>query len=294
MDRGEISQTGVIVSFRQFVVIALAVGSSVPAAADDFSDTFIGYRYGTRFREPNNPNDIAKNIVQFSHASTYRYGSNYLNIDYFKSDSKDPASGADSGGAAELYLTYRHQLQYGRVTGTPLAFGVIRDVALTAGFDLNTKDTTMGPRKQVIVVGPTVKFDVPGFLDVGVWYYRERNHCGIPPCLEPGAHSEITSDPTYIVNATWGIPFEVGSVPLKFQGFVNFVGSKGKDYTNHDTAKETLMRTSLMVDVGQVVAGHKGTVFVGVGYEYWHNKYGNPPGVGTRQSAPQLQVEWHF
>ena len=54
------------------------------------------------------------------------------------------------------------------------------------------------------------------------------------------------------------------------------------------------MRTSLMVDVGQVVAGHKGTVFVGVGYEYWHNKYGSPPGVGTQVNAPQLQVEWHF
>ena len=81
---------------------------------------------------------------------------------------------------------------------------------------------------------------------------------------------------------------------MKFQGFVNFVGSKGKDYTNHHTAKETLMRTSLMVDVGQVVAGHKGTVFVGVGYEYWHNKYGSQPGVGTQVNAPQLQVEWHF
>ena len=280
--------------FGQKLAVALLIGCSLPAAAEDSSDTFIGYRYGTRFREPNNPNEITKNIVEFAHASTYRYGSNYLNIDYFKSDSKDPASGTDSGGAAELYLTYRNQLQYGKVTGKPLAFGVIRDGALTAGFDLNTKDTTMGPRKQVIVVGPTLKFDVPGFLDVGVWYYRERNHCGIPPCLEAGAHSEITFNPTYLVNATWGIPFEVGSVPLKFQGFINFVGSKGKDYTNHDTAKETLMRTSLMVDVGQVVAGHKNTVFVGVGYEYWHNKYGSQPGVGTLVNAPQLQVEWHF
>ena len=281
-------------SFRHYLALALAFGSSVSAMADDFSDTSIGYRYGTRFREPNNPDDITKNIVQFTHASTYRYGSNYLNIDYFKSDSKDPASGTDSGGAAELYLTYRHQLQYGKVTGTPLAFGVIRDVALTAGFDLNTKDSAMGPRKQVIVLGPTIKFDVPGFLDVGLWYYRERNHCGIAPCLEPGAHSELTFDPTYLLNATWGIPFHVGTVPLKFQGFVNFVGKKGKDYTNRDTARETLLRTSLMVDVGQVFSGRKNVAYVGVGYEYWHNKYGNQPGVGTQVRAPQLQVEWHF
>ena len=288
------TQTRFIVRFGQRLVVALLIGCSLPAAAEDSSDTFIGYRYGTRFREPHIPSEITKNIVEFAHASTYRYGSNYLNIDYFKSDSKDPASGTDSGGAAELYLTYRHQLQYGKVTGTPLAFGVIRDAGLTAGFDLNTKDNAAAARKQVIVVGPTLKFDVPGFLDVGLWYYRERNHCGIPPCLEPGARSEVTFDPTYLINATWGIPFEVGSVPLKFQGFVNFVGSKGKDYTGHDTAKETLLRTSLMVDVGQVLASHKGTVYVGVGYEYWHNKYGNQPGVGTQVNAPQFQVEWHF
>jgi len=288
------TQMRLIVRFGQRLAFALIVGWSVSAAADDLSDTFIGYRYGTRFREPTDPNDIAKTIVQFAHASTYRYGSNYLNIDYFKSDSKDPASGTDSGGAAESYLTYRNQLQYGKVTGTPLAFGVIRDVALTAGLDLNTKDTTMGPRKQVIIVGPTLKFDVPGFLDVGLWYYRERNHCGIPPCLQSDAHSQVTFDPTYLINATWGIPFEVGTVPLKFQGFVNFVGPKGKDYTNRDTAKETLLRTSLMVDVGQVLASHKNVVYVGGGYEYWHNKYGNPPGVGTQVNAPQFQVEWHF
>jgi len=282
------------VRFGQELVVALLIGCALPVAAEESSDTFIGYRYGSTFREPHNPDDITKNIVQFSHASTYRYGSNYLNIDYFKSDSKDPASGTGSSGASEFYLTYRHQLQYGKVTGTPLAFGVIRDVALTAGFDLNTKDTTLGPRKQVIVVGPTLKFDVPGFLDVGLWYYRERNHCGIPPCLEPGAHSDLTFDATYMLNATWGIPFEVGSVPLKFQGFVNLVGPKGKDYTGHDTAQETLMRTSLMVDVGQVLAGRKNMAYVGLGYEYWHNKYGNQPGVGTKVNAPQLQVELHF
>jgi nucleoside-specific outer membrane channel protein Tsx len=276
------------------LVVALLLGCSLPAAAEDSGDTFIGYRYGSAFREPNIRNEITKNIVQFAHASGYRYGSNYLNVDYFKSDGNDPANGPGSGGAVEFYLTYRNQLQYGKVTGKPLAYGFIRDMALTAGFDLNNKDTTLGPRKQVIVVGPTVKFDVPGFLDVGLWYYRERNHCAIAPCLAPGAHSELTFDPAYLLNATWGIPFQLGTVPLKFQGFVNFVGQKGKDYTNRDTAKETLLRASLMLDAGQLIAGHKGSVFAGIGYEYWHNKYGNPPGVGTQVHAPQFQLEWHF
>ena len=79
------TQTTFIVRFGQKLVVALLIGCSLPAAAEDSSDTFIGYRYGTRFREPHIPSEITKNIVEFAHASTYRYGSNYLNIDYFKS-----------------------------------------------------------------------------------------------------------------------------------------------------------------------------------------------------------------
>ncbi len=75
----------------------------------------------------------------------------------------------------------------------------------------------------MFVVGPTIKFDVPGFLDLGLWHYRERNHCGIAPCLAPGAHSEVTFDATYLLNATWGIPFHLGAIPLKFRGFVKSV-----------------------------------------------------------------------
>ena len=63
------TQTRLIVRFGQRLAFALIVGCSVSAAADDLSDTFLGYRYGTRFREPNNPNDIAKNIVQFAQNS---------------------------------------------------------------------------------------------------------------------------------------------------------------------------------------------------------------------------------
>jgi hypothetical protein len=117
------NQGGITVRFGTWLVLALPAGWSVSAAAEEFSDTFIGYRYGSKYREPNNPFDIAKNIVQFTHASTYSLGANFFNVDYFKSDSKDPANGADSGGAAEAYLTYRNHLQYGKVTGTPLALG---------------------------------------------------------------------------------------------------------------------------------------------------------------------------
>lgn len=275
---------------------ALAL-APVAAQAATWSDTFIGYRYGTEFREPTNRNAVEKHVLQLTHASGYSVGQNFVNLDLLQSDDKDPASGSDTG-ATEFYLTYRHQVHLGKLFDKRLAFGPVKEVALTAGFDLNTKNTRFAPRKRLLVVGPTLKFDVPGFLDVSLLYGKEWNHCGLgsPACPK----SEIAFDPQWMISVAWGIPFEAGPVPLKFQGFLNYNSEKGKDYANVDTEPETLMRASLMVDVGQMVAGKKNTFLMGVGYEYWRNKFGNhdyangrtKPGIDT--SAPTFQMEWHF
>lgn len=267
----------------------LLAGLSAGAQAADWSDTFIGYRYGEKFHEPNNPKDVQKDVLQFTHSSGYKYGQNFLNVDILSSDGTDPANNS-SKGAQEIYVTYRHQLIWGKVTGTPLAFGPVKDVALTLGLEANTKDTTFAPRKRVFELGPTIKFNVPGFWDVSLLYYKESNHKGIPNTPNP----DVDFDPTYMLTTAWGIPFSVGPVPAKFQGFLNYTGTKGKDYNNKDTAGETLMRTSVMFDLGSQAGLAKGTFFAGVGYEYWKNKFGNQAGTGTKTNSPTLQLEWHF
>lgn len=283
---------------KALAVLALGATLAAPGAhAATWSDTFVGYRYGTEFREPANPKDVEKHVLQFTHASGYAVGQNFLNVDFLQSDSADPAEGSDNG-AAEVYLTYRHQVHLGKVFERSLAFGPVKEVALTAGFDLNTKNTAFAPRKRLVVVGPTLKFDVPGFLDLSLLAGKEWNHCGLgtPAC----AKSDISFDPQWILSAAWGIPFSAGPVPLKFQGFINVNGEKGKDYAGVETKTETLMRAALMVDVGQMAWGSKNSFLVGVGYEYWRNKFGNhdfasgaeKPGIDT--DAPTLQVEWHF
>lgn len=282
------------------LAFAAAIAPSAVLAAT-WSDTYVGYRYGTEFREPTNTKDVEKHVLQFTHASGYSVGQNFLNLDILQSDNWDPASPHKRGegsGATEFYLTYRHQVHLGKVFERSFAFGPVKEVAVTAGFDLNTKNTAFAPRKRLLVVGPTLKFDVPGFLDVSLLLGKEWNHCGLggPACPK----SDISFDPQWIISAAWGIPFNAGSVPLKFQGFINVIGEKGDDYAGVKTHTETLMRTSLMVDVGQMAWGKKNTFLMGVGYEYWRNKFGNhaygngveKPGIDT--NAPTFQMEWHF
>ena len=281
---------------KTLAFLALACAGNLASAAT-WSDSFLGYRYGTQFHEPSNTKDVRKHVLQYSQSSGYSVGQNFVNLDILQSDKNDPSSGGDTG-ATEFYLTYRHQLHLGKLLERDLSFGPVKEVAFTAGFDLNTKNTTFAPRKRLVVAGPTLKFKVPnnGFFDLSLLAGKEWNHCGLASCTD----HEHGFDTQLILSAAWGLPFQAGPVPLKFQGFLNYNTDKGKDYAGVKTEAETLMRTSLMVDVGQMAAGRKNTLLLGVGYEMWLNKFGNhataagvtKPGINTY--APTFQVEWHF
>ena len=71
---------------------ALAIACACLPAAAQWSDTSIGVRYGTKFREPYIDSDITKTIVDLQHASGYAYGTNFFNVDLLMSDHNDPAS----------------------------------------------------------------------------------------------------------------------------------------------------------------------------------------------------------
>lgn len=281
-----------------FALVCMTLcGIPAAARAASWQDNALSYVHGTEFTEPGNRREVRKDIVQFTHASGYALGQNFFSVKVLRSDATDPKKGS-SRGATEGYLVYRHQLHLGKVFERSFAFGPVKELALSAGFDLNTKDTAFSPRKRVVVVGPTFKFDVPGYLDLSLMVGKEWNRCrlGAPICSQ----REIGFDPQWMVNVVWGIPFRAGAVPLQFEGFLAINGEKGRDYAGTKTGTETLMRTALMVDVGQMAWGRKKALLVGVGYEYWRNKFGNQtypdgralPGIDT--DAPTLQLAWHF
>lgn len=272
----------------QGATVALALFSAGEAAALEWMNNSVGFRYGQQFTNPNNPNKFAKRIYSFTHASGYQYGSNFFNLDVFLSDNRDPRKGTDHGGS-EVYAVYRHQLFASRVFDQKQGDGLIKDYAFTAGFDVNRNNNRASSNKRAIVFGPTLKFNTVGVLDLSLLYYRERNQTGIPGAR----HEEMTSDGTYNLNLTWLRPFQVGDHAAKFQGYINHVGEKGEDYNNKDTAAETLMRTSLMV-AARPGKNIKPNLWFGVGYEYWHNKFGVDGGRGSRTSTPTLNMEFSF
>ena len=270
--------------------------SAAGASAADWSDTAISWRAGNSFREPFNPKDIHKNIFALTHASGYAYGSNYFNLDLLNSDSSDPGSLNQNGGAQEAYLVYRHTLDIGKLRGADIKFGPVRGMGVTAGFDWNTKnDVGYNSRKRMLVLGPTLMWDVPGFLNTSLLLLRESNapSGAFPPISQ--LRGRYTYDLHPMLNAAWGIPL---GASWSFEGYANFIASKGRDEVGNDTGPETNIDMQLMFDAGAAM-GYKKNVFkAGVEYQYWNNKFGNTSattgGQGQRAKTPMIRAEYHF
>lgn len=272
--------------------LALVALVALPAAAADWSDTFLGYRTGNQFREPGIADPVAKNIIQLGHVSGWAYGTNFFNVDMLMSDKGDPTA-SGNGGANEVYVVYRGSLSLGKIHKKDLGFGPVRDISLTAGFDFNSKDNAFASKKRFLVLGPTFHFAVPkGFWDLSLFACHEQNYNGI-------VGQSVDFKTTYQIATAWGIPFQMGPVGAEFKGYANYEGAKGKDGFGIDTKPETLANLSLLVDLTPLVGG-KGKVYAGPGFEYWNNKFGGPnndgpaPAINKRVTAPMLQVQIHF
>jgi hypothetical protein len=268
---------------------ATVLAASATASAAEWSDTSIGYRYGTDFREPFNTQKIKKDIFFLTHASGYKYGTNFFNVDFLMSDSKDPSTVGGSG-AQEAYVVYRNTLDFGKISGKDLKWGWVRGWGATFGFDWNTKnDVGYASKKRMLVAGPTVMFDVPGFFNLSLLVLDESNApVGHPDRYKYKTHAMLTG--------AWGIP--IGSTPLSFEGFFNYIGSKGRDEFGAQTKPETNIDMQLMLDVGALAGGPKSTFKVGLEYQYWKNKFGNdasgPAGSGAFAKTPMIRAEYHF
>ncbi len=270
-------------SVTLFSLLAL-LASPLSARAAQWSDDSFHYWFGTAFAEPGIAKNVAKHVLTFTHASGYKYGTNFLNASLLYSNTADPVRNTPSAGAAELYAIYRHTLSFGKISGRLLAFGPVRDLGITLGVDANTKNTAFAGRKIMPIGGLTIALEVPGFLNLDLLANKEWNTNGIVGKL-------VEFDVTMTAATAWAIPVYG---PVNFEGFGSVNLPKGKDGFGNDTKTELLFHPKVMVDVG-TLWGSKGWQ-VGAGWQYWLNKFGNDHNnvVGAEESAAFVEAAVHL
>ncbi len=263
---------------RFLIAAAMVLAVAGQAHAFIFSDNSVALTYGPTYKEPgipqnktNHGTDISKFILSLQHFDVWEYGTNFINIDALFSNGHDPASPGNWGdpGAVEVYALYRGNFSGNAMTHSNMfTIGPVKDLRMELGGDFNTKNTVFAPEKKLIVAGPNISFNVPGFLNVGLHVAHEWNNNGI-------VGKSVSFAPTFELEIVWMQPLSFTGLPLKFDGFFNLVAPKGKDGFGNQTAVEILTQPRLVLDIGQLIIKKPNVVDFYVGFQYWLNKFGN-------------------
>ncbi|WP_020674880.1 DUF5020 family protein [Geopsychrobacter electrodiphilus] len=201
--------------------------------------------------------DDTRTTLTFEHANGWKYGDNFFFLDVVN----PMRDGVHSTN--DLYAEFSPRLSLSKISGKKIAFGFVKDVLLASTLE-------MGEYSHNYLYGVGFSLDLPKFAyaDINIYVRNNPNQDG----------------QTYQITPVWALPFTVGSAKMLFEGFADIAGSEGNTKFNIDC------QPRLLLDVGNFWQAPD-SLWVGVEYMYWHNKFGVD---GANESLPQAMVKWVF
>lgn len=262
---------------NRFGLLALACLSACsPVFAADWSTTELQLQLG-KLDAPSfaaGGGEADTRIVTLQHADGWKYGDNFFFVDYLDDDRNDGFNDKDFYG--ELYCNF----SLGKITGNDLSVGPWKDFGVVLGVNA-------GADADVLKYLPGVRlvWDAPGFkfLQTDITAYIDDSE-GIPG---GGAPSE---DDSYMVDFSWAFPFSIGEHAFSIEGHAEYIGERDNQF-GQTVEDWILAQPQFRYDLGKTMFGRENTLFVGIEYQYWHNKLGDKD---TDESAVQALVVWQM
>ncbi|WKJ91574.1 outer membrane protein OmpK [Methylomonas montana] len=249
------------------LMAAALVLPASPYAADfmQWSNSEIQYLHGANYNEPFNPQDVSQSIITITHAHGWAYGRNFFFMDTLFSEAGQPSQINLYG---EAYSTF----SVGKILERDLSFGILKDFGVTGGVNLGENMDNRQSGFRAWLYGVTVDLDLPGFDYFNIDFLRQR----VTETADIGTSWQITP--------VWKLPFQIAGTKWSLEGFADFIGS------NHTAARQALAQPQLRLDIGDFW-GNGNHLYLGIEYQYWHNKYGIK---GLHDNAPQALLLWKF
>ena len=196
-----------------------------------------------------------RTIMTFEHANRWSYGDFYIFGD------KDWRDVGDSAYYVEPTL----RVSFNKLYGEKLTSGIVKDVFIAGQIE---KPKGQRPRT---LIGLSADLDVAGFRFFKTMLFLRDN-------------PDLAGD-TQQFTFAWNYPFSVAGIDFLTEGFADIAGSEGTSVANQ------LFVPRLLIDIGQASGWHANTLWLGIEWQYWHNKFGVK---GVTESVPQLQVKYVF
>lgn len=196
-----------------------------------------------------------RTIVTFEHANRWAYGDFYIFGD------KD---WPDQGPSSHYYEpTLRFSLN--KIMGRSPSKGVIKDWFLATQYE-----KPKGQRGRNLY-GLAVDWNIPGFVFFKTMLFSRNN-------------PNLAGD-TQQLTVAWNYPFNIKGVNYLTEGFTDLAGAEGTTVANQ------LFVPRLLVDASPWAGLPDKKLWLGIEWQYWHNKFGVD---GVTESVPQVQVKYVF
>ncbi len=272
--------------------VALTAGASFTAVAAQWSNTELQYQYGNlkkAFEGGGSESETGgTNVLTFQHASGWKYGDNFFFIDYLDYGQTDYEEANGTPATSEMYGELYMNFSLGKIFRTDLSFPGVRDFGVIAGLN-------MAPEVNALYYLPgfRIAWDIPAFafanLDIMAYIQGSDSN--------PADGVEVSEDDSWMADFNWGLPFNIGPTKWLFEGHIEYV-KESESITsvsgvgNLDDQRETwiLAQPQLRLDLGHFW-GSPDVLFVGVEYQYWSNKLGDPE---TTDNVAQALVVWRL
>lgn len=234
-------------------ILVLALTAGVAGAAD-WSSTNVQFLYGDGFKVL--PPE-ARTIITLEHASGWTYGDNFFFFDVTEPFANDTS----------LYGEWHPRFSFNKIFKNEMGSGFFRDVLLAT--ELNVENNGQPWRAYLYGVG--FDFNIPHFQFFALNLFVRDDKM-------------IRDDSTYQISPSWNLPFTLGKTNWEFRGFIDIAGAEGEGKA------QTLAQPQLLVNLGSIFK-QPGTLWVGVEYQYWNNKYGID---GVDENFVQVMGRWDF
>lgn len=248
---------------------------SIPTIVNalDWSTTELHYQFGNLDAPFRGGRDSETHILTFQHASGWKYGDNFIFLDFLHDADDDGFNDDDVYG--EVYFNF----SLSKIMDAKIDIGPIKDIGVLAGLN-------MGLDSKVVkyLPGIRVSWDAKGFafLNTDITFYIDDSNG-----LSSGGVPK--EDNSFYFDVNWAYPFKMKSHSFSVEGHVEYIGER-TDETGAAVSEWFLAQPQFRYYVGKPF-NHQDQLFIGIEWQYWMNKLGDAE---TDENVAQFLLGWRF
>lgn len=213
-----------------------------------------------------NVDPSTQQTVTFEHASGWSKGDLFTFIDVINYNGDRDITDSESA----YYGEFSARFSAGKILEKDLSVGFVKDFKVATCWEFGDNND------HNYLVGAGVDLDIPGFDFFKLNAYRR---------FDGGS----SSTEAYQFTPVWKISFPAGKTEIVCDGFIDWVVGGGTDNLH--------ICPQVKFDAGVFFGMKQHSLYAGVEYDYWKNKYGiknGDFGLDTNQSALSALIKYHF